>query len=166
MQRFVRSTVLCTVATIACLPLPQTWAGTRAVDTSSSQPLAAAARNARGLVSLDLRQPRGYLRKKLLEFTPKGTGYDEVSSFVQRQLIAASGTAPLTGGRPVRFTTFNTDGDSASAGRRKRIAAFLGFRHVTFETNTRTAFAAYYAFDESDRLSDVFVVRDEEFLIP
>ncbi len=165
MQRYVRSTVLCAVATIACLPLPQSWAGTRAVDTSSQPPTAAAAR-ARGLVSLDLRQPRGYLRKKLLEYTPKGTGYDEVSSFVQRQLQAASGTAPMTVSRPVRFTTFGPDGDSSSAVRRKRIAAFLGFRHTTFETNTRTAFAAYYAFDESNRLSDVFVVRDEEFLIP
>jgi hypothetical protein len=162
MQRFVRPAVLAGIALTACLPLPGAWAGTRVIE-SSPQPQMTT--HPRGLASVDLRQPRGYIRKKLLEFTPKGTDFDSVNSFVQFQLLNSGGSPPLTGGRPVRITTFAPEGSGAAA-RRKRIAAFLGFRHRGLETTTRTAFAAYYAFDAGDRLSDVFVVQDEEFLLP
>ena len=162
MQRFVRPAVLASIALTACLPLPGAWAGTRVIESPAQPQLAA---RTRGLVSVDLRQPQGYIRKKLLEFTPKGTDFDSVNNFVQFQLLNSGGSLPLTGSRPVRITTFAPEGPG-SAARRKRITAFLGFRHRAVETSTRTAFAAYYAFDESNRLSDVFVVQDEEFLIP
>ncbi len=166
MSRFIRPTVLCTIAAATLLPLPpRAAAGTRTVETPSVSASAEPARARGGLVSLDLRQPQGYLRKQLLEFTPKGTDFEKVAGFVQNRLLSTNSGLPLTGSRPVRLTTFAPDAAEPSV-RRKRIAAFLGFRHRQLESSTRTAFAAYYAFDESNRLSDVFVVQDEEFLIP
>ena len=159
MHRFIRPTALVTLTITACLPLPSASAGTRVVESPSPS----ATLRTRGLFSVDVRQPHGYIRKKLLEFTPKGTDFNKVASFVQYQLMHSGGSAPLTGSRPMRISTYSSP---ESAAPRKRIAAFLGFRHAAIETSTRTAFAAYYAFDESDRLSDVFVVREEEFLIP
>jgi hypothetical protein len=162
MHRFIRPTVLLTIAITACLPLPGASGGTRVVETPSPSSTVPT----RGLVSVDVRQSQRHIRKKLLEFTPKGTDFDSVSSFVQHKLMHSGGSAPLTGSRPVRISTYAANDSGALAARRKRIATFLGFRHRGVETSTRTAFAAYYAFDESDRLSDVFVVQEEEFLIP
>ena len=121
MQRFVRPTLLCTIALTACLPLPGASAGTRVVESSPQSPPPPAA-VARGLASVDLRQSHGYIRKKLLEYTPKGTDFGSVNHFVQNQLMNAAGSAPLTGSRPVRITTYSPEG-SGSAARRKRITA-------------------------------------------
>lgn len=115
-----------------------------------------------GMVQVNLYVNDAEVRRQLLESTPKGTDFDTVAEFLNRRLQRTE--FPLGAG-PVRSSTYADPGAAVGSERlRKRLTVFLGFRHRSIETSTRLAVTAFYAFDDQDRLSDIFLVKAEEHL--
>jgi hypothetical protein len=114
-------------------------------------------------VVVDLHAPRAEIRQALLRYTPIGSTVPEVLKFIGAHLVTSDNALPKVENGPAT-------GPAAEGSRRrgaKTIRVYLGqyYDHpeVVFLTAPmimRKEVSAQWAFDEHDRLIDVFVDKE------